>query len=61
MARDVAESSIHMEKEIGRGDDPEFLLNQASRIQDLHFKNGRRSGVIKNPEMFIKYEYKNPI
>lgn len=58
MARDVPES-IHTEKEVGR-DDPEFLSNQASRIQDLHFKNGR-SEVTKNPEMFIKYEYKNPI
>lgn len=46
MTRDAAQCSIQMEKEVGR-DDPEFLSNQASKIQDLHFKNGRRSGVIK--------------
>lgn len=45
MARDVPES-IHMEKEVG-SDDLEFLSNQASRIQDLHFKNGRRLEVTK--------------
>lgn len=51
-----------MEKEVER-DDPEFILNQASRIQDFHFKNGKGTKVIKkkSPEMFIKYEYKNPI
>lgn len=34
-----------MEKEV-EGDDLEFLFNQVSRIQDLHFKNGKGTKVI---------------
>lgn len=43
---EIAERNIHMDKEVGK-DDPEFLLSKASRIQDLHFKNGKRSRVIR--------------